>query len=236
MTVRIGTAGWSIPRSCAGRMPGEGTHLQRYGARLNCAEINSSFHRPHRAATYARWAASVPEDFRFAVKLPKHITHTLRLADCEAALAGFAEQVAGLGAKRGPVLVQLPPSLGYAPEIVAPALDALQALLPGHVAIEPRHPGWFAPEIDAMLARRRIARVAADPPVPAGAGDPGGWPGLRYHRLHGSPRTYWSAYDADAIADQAQRIASEPGEVWTIYDNTASGAALANALDLIARL
>jgi uncharacterized protein YecE (DUF72 family) len=73
--VRIGTAAWSIPREHAAPFPVAGSHLERYAAVLNAVEINSSFYRPHRTATYERWAASVPEDFHFAVKIPKAITH-----------------------------------------------------------------------------------------------------------------------------------------------------------------
>jgi len=90
--------------------------------------------------------------------------------------------------------------------------------------------------VDAMLAERRIARVLADPPMPATAAEPGGWRGLTYLRLHGTPRIYWSSYDAAQLDALAARVAAIESEVWTIFDNTASGAALANALDLQARL
>lgn len=237
MAVRIGTAGWSIPRAAAERVPGEGTHLQRYAARLNCAEINSSFHRPHRPGTYARWAAAVPDDFRFAVKLPKTITHERRLADCGDLLATFAGEVAGLEGKRGPLLVQLPPSLAYPADAALRFFDALDTALGGQVVIEPRHASWYADDVDALLVERRIARVAADPPKPEAAAVPGGWRGLAYYRLHGAPRIYWSPYSPEAIAAQAEQVRAQPAdEVWTIYDNTASGAALADALDLIERL
>ena len=63
--MQIGTAGWVIPQQSAERSAGEGSHLQRYARVMNCVEINSSFHRAHRPATWARWAEAVPEDFRF---------------------------------------------------------------------------------------------------------------------------------------------------------------------------
>ena len=77
--IRIGTAGWSIPKEHAGAFPVEGSHLERYGAVLDAVEINSSFYRPHRRATYERWAGAVPEHFRFAVKVPRAITHHLHV-------------------------------------------------------------------------------------------------------------------------------------------------------------
>ncbi|MGZ8812269.1 MAG: DUF72 domain-containing protein [Thermoanaerobaculia bacterium] len=77
--VRIGTAGWSIPRAAAFRVESAGTQLERYSGLLSCAEINSSFHRPHAASTYAKWRDTTPPDFRFAVKVPRTITHELKL-------------------------------------------------------------------------------------------------------------------------------------------------------------
>src|SRR4051812_20947787 len=105
----VGTSGWSIPRAAAAEFAGEGTHLARYGRRLRGAEINSCFYRPHAAATYAKWAAATPDWFQFAVKLPKTITHELKLARARTPLERFLDETAGLGGKRGPVLVQLPP-------------------------------------------------------------------------------------------------------------------------------
>jgi hypothetical protein len=71
----VGTAGWNIPRIHRDRFAADGSQLQRYASRLNAAEINTSFYRPHEAAVYRRWAGSVPASFRFAVKVPKLITH-----------------------------------------------------------------------------------------------------------------------------------------------------------------
>ena len=101
LNVRIGCAGWSLPRAESSRFAAAGSHLERYASRFDAVEINSSFHRPHRPATYARWSASVPPAFRFSVKLPKAITHVLRLQDAGDPLATFLSEVAGLGEKLG---------------------------------------------------------------------------------------------------------------------------------------
>src|SRR6187200_649412 len=111
--IRVGTAGWSIPRAFAFRFDSVGTHLQRYSRRLRCTEINSSFYRPHAAATYAKWRDSTPPDFRFAVKMPRTITHELKLQDAREPFVAFLVQTDGLAQKRGPILVQLPPSLSF---------------------------------------------------------------------------------------------------------------------------
>ncbi|MDB5683662.1 MAG: hypothetical protein JWM75_1360 [Sphingomonas bacterium] len=236
---RIGVAGWSIPGPVADQLPGPGTHLERYAGRFNAAEINSSFHRPHRPATYARWAQSVPPDFRFAVKLPKTITHGLRLIDAGALIERFADEVAGLGDRRGPILVQLPPSLAFVPDVAATFFDLIDTVLGAPIVCEPRHPSWFEADADALLLAHRVARVAADPAKVPAAAVPGGWPAIAYFRLHGSPQIYRSAYGAEAVAAHAatvKALAAGGAETWTIYDNTASGAAMADGLLLLPQL
>jgi uncharacterized protein YecE (DUF72 family) len=231
--VRVGTAGWALPAPVRDAFPAAPSDLARYAGRFDAVEINSSFHRPHRRATYERWAASVPEDFRFAAKLPKTITHGLKLQGCEAEVARFAEEVGGLGAKRGPVLVQLPPSLVFDAPVAGAFFTGLSASLGGAIVCEPRHPSWFEPGADALLTNHRVARVAADPaPVPAAA-VPGGWRGLAYLRLHGSPSMYRSGYEPEARAEWARRIrpcAKAGTPVWTIFDNTTLGRATPDAL------
>jgi uncharacterized protein YecE (DUF72 family) len=85
-----------------------------------------------------------------------------------------------------------------------------------------------------MLAGLRIVRVAADPAVVPRAAEPGGWPGLHYYRLHGSPRMYYSAYSPDTLDALAQRLAGHDGSAWCIFDNTAEGAATHDAMALAA--
>lgn len=234
--IRIGTAGWSIPAAHAAHFPPDGSHLARYAARLPAAEINSSFYRPHRPATYARWAETVPEDFRFAVKVPKEITHGLQLVQAEAPLARFLEEVRSLGSKLGPLLLQLPPSLDFRPEVLNTFLDTLRARFDGPLVCEPRHPSWFAGEADALLAAHGIPRVAADPPPAPGAARPGGAATLRYWRLHGSPRRYYSPYAPERLDRLAALLREADAESWVIFDNTAEFHAAGDALSLMARL
>lgn len=202
--IYLGCAGWSISRPYVDAFPAQGSHLQRYARRLNAVEINSAFYRPHRPETYARWAASVPTTFRFSVKLPRTITHEQCLHACGPLLDGFLAQCGQLGERLGCLLVQLPPSLAY----------------------------------DAQSARRffealRIAQVAASPPRLVSDAEPGGWPGLEYWRLHGEPRVYYSAYSdhyLQALAARLRASAASQTDIWCIFDNTAAGAALGNAL------
>jgi uncharacterized protein YecE (DUF72 family) len=234
----VGTAGWSIPRPSAGRCPLPGSHLVRYARHFLCAEINSSFYRPHSAATYARWAASTPDTFRFSIKLPRDITHHQELRRPRPLLEQFLSEIAGLGNKRGPVLIQLPPSLEFDARVAGRFFSCLRERDEGLLACEPRHPSWFEGRADALLTSFRVARVAADPARAATAERPGGWNGLVYFRLHGSPHIYWSKYDDGYLAALTSQILAIPPtvDVWTIFDNTAAGAAFENAWILDHRL
>jgi uncharacterized protein YecE (DUF72 family) len=174
----------------------------------------------------------VPDDFAFAVKLPKAITHEARLVDVASPLDRFLEETDGLGTKRRPILIQLPPSLTFNASIVADFFALLGDRTANDLVCEPRHRSWFTPEAGELLVRYRVARVAADPPPVAGAGEPGGWPGLRYTRLHGSPEIYRSNYDATAIEHHAADARNVGVESWTIFDNTMMGAATVNALEM----
>lgn len=233
--MRIGCAGWSLPRSEQERFPEAGSHLERYASHFRAVEINSSFHRPHRPATYARWSASVPSAFRFSVKLPKTITHGQRLRDAGGLVETFLSEASGLGDKLGCLLVQLPPSLSFEASVASAFFADLRSRSAGTVVCEPRHPTWFTPEADGLLEQLEIARVAADPACVPDAAEPGGWRGVSYYRLHGSPRIYFSAYSEEYLAALAERIredAEKGRTVWCIFDNTTLGAATGNALDL----
>ncbi len=234
----IGCAGWSVPPAHTAEFVTIGSHLERYSARFNAVELNSSFYRPHRPATYARWAATVPEDFRFAVKVPKQITHTQRLRDVDVQVERFLDDVVALGPKLGPLLVQLPPSMSFDAAAVSTFFGLLREWFSGEIVCEPRHLSWFSAEADHLLAARQVGRVAADPALVPRASVPGGWQGLVYYRLHGSPRIYYSAYGTDYIEQLAQTLASVGPDVslWCIFDNTAAGAATQDALLLQQKL
>lgn len=235
--VRIGCAGWSLPRAEQEHFPEAGSHLERYASRFNAAEINSSFHRPHRPTTYERWSGSVPQSFRFSVKLPKTITHNLRLQQAGELLETFLAEAGGLGEKLGCFLIQLPPSLSFDRAVVSDFFADVRSRTSVHLACEPRHPSWFSPQVDEFLGEIQVARVGADPACVPEAAQPGGWPGLRYYRLHGSPRVYYSVYSEPEIDALAARIqAEEDRDAWCIFDNTTLGGATRNALELRARL
>jgi uncharacterized protein YecE (DUF72 family) len=208
--------------------------LQRYSGRFPAVEINSSFYRPHRPATYAKWADSVPAGFRFSVKVPKQITHERRLHDCEGLVDEFLGQCSQLREKLGCLLIQLPPSLAFDNTQAEGFFKALRDRYQGHAVLEPRHPSWLTPEAMALLEKERIARVAADPSPLPGGDQPAGWAGVRYYRLHGSPRIYYSAYEDAWLQRLADLLKAAPDTpTWCIFDNTASGAATPDALRLL---
>ncbi|UXH76584.1 DUF72 domain-containing protein [Roseateles amylovorans] len=237
----IGTAGWSIPRASADAFPAEGSHLARFAQVLHCAEINTSFYRRHRPDTYVRWAEETPPHFRFAVKLPRAITHEGALRRARQPLAQFLDEVSGLGSKLAVLLVQLPPSMAFESRPVRTFFDLLRQRFDGAVVCEPRHASWFQPKADALLVAMRVGRVAADPAREPAAALPGGWLGphgdgagaVIYHRWHGSPRVYWSRYDAAWLNERALAWQQWPdtADRWAIFDNTASGEAVPNALE-----
>jgi len=236
--IRVGCAGWNIPRQAIAHLASAKNHLGRYSQIFNCCEINSSFYRPHKKETWERWASSVPAGFQFSVKAPRTITHESKLNCSPEMLSAFLEQIKLLGDKLGPVLVQLPPSLGFDYPSARKFLSLLRAYYSGDVVWEPRHASWFDESAEDLLAEFQIARVVADPACVPAANQPGGWSGLAYFRLHGSPRRYFSSYSEDFLNALSAQLAwsHDQARVWCIFDNTGSGAAIQNALELNTKL
>jgi uncharacterized protein YecE (DUF72 family) len=208
--------------------------LQRYARVLRGVEINTSFYRDHSRETYARWATQTPRGFRFSVKMPRSITHDARLRGARRPLEQFLLGVSGLGARLGPLLVQLPGSQLFERRVASKFFGLLRERYDGAVVCEPRHASWFEPAAERLLVRQRIGRVAADPAAVPIAAHPGGWPGIVYYRLHGSPRKYWSVYEPDRVLAWSRVLASLPRRTsaWCVFDNTAGGGGAANALQM----
>jgi len=236
--LRIGTAGWAIRREHQTSFAGQGSHLARYARVFNAVEINSSFYRPHRPSTYAKWAGETPKAFAFSVKMPRAITHNAKLRNADGLLQAFFGECGALGGKLGCTLIQLPPSLVFDATIAGEFFRSFRKIYDGRAALEPRHASWFTKAAENLLVRFEIARVAADP-VPAmmkglsSASLPGGWNGFEYWRLHGHPKIYYSDYDAHFLDALAKCVS--PG-AWVIFDNTALGHATENARDLAERM
>ena len=230
--ILVGCAGWSLATAVQPLFPEPGSHLERYAQVLPAVEINSSFYRPHRAGTYARWRDSVPPSFRFSVKLPKEITHERRLRDTAAAVNVFLDAACHLGERFGCLLVQMPPSLAFDAATADALFSHLRDRVGVAIACEARHQTWFGPEAAALLAQFDVCRVLADPKVALDPA-PALYQGTVYVRLHGSPVIYHSDYPTAFLQKNAAWLLEQHSmgrQVWCIFDNTASGAALPNAL------
>jgi uncharacterized protein YecE (DUF72 family) len=242
VTVRIGISGWTYPRWRGTFYPKglpQRQELRYASERMNSVEINGSFYSLQRRSSFEAWAASVPEDFVFAVKGGRFITHMKKLSGIETPLANFlAAGVLALDQKLGPILWQLPPNLGFN----ADRMDAFFAQLPRSAgsaaeiaahhdqrvpddraltkavhpryrlrhAIEPRHESFRTPEFYRLLRRYKMALVISD--------NPGKWPifteittDLMYLRLHGHDQLYVSGYSDQELDDWAAKIRS-----WTV--------------------
>jgi uncharacterized protein YecE (DUF72 family) len=229
---RIGCAGWSLPAAHRAAFARRASVLETYAQVFDAVEINSSFYRPHQARTYLRWAESVPAHFRFSVKMPREITHDAALRGVARPLDRFLGEAGALGTRLGGLLIQLPPGLVHVRRVAANFFALLRRRHEGAVALEPRHPSWFDPEVDALLREHRIARVAADPPRTLLDGAPGGHAGWRYFRWHGTPRIYYSRYGDTALRALCALAMRAPARCWCIFDNTAAGHAIGDALRL----
>lgn len=239
--IRVGLAGWSeaVGRQSSFFPVPEGSGLpalSRYASAFDFVEINATFYRQFRPATFAVWAGEVPDDFRFSVKMHRLITHYTRLKRPDL-LDPFFGSVAGLGKKLGAILVQLPPSLAFEDEVAESFFDALRRRYSGAAVCEPRHDSWGDHAAAKLLRRHRIGRVHTDIPEPEPEPGPGDVRLPLYVRLHGAPRRYYSSYQAGQLSQLAAFLRDNPGRSrFVVFDNTASGAAVRNAFELLALL
>jgi uncharacterized protein YecE (DUF72 family) len=267
--VRIGVSGWRYPRWRGDFYPKglpQRLELSYAAERMTAVELNGSFYSLQRPSSYAAWAAAVPEDFRFAVKGGRYITHMKKLAGVETPLANFfASGVLALGAKLGPVLWQLPERLAFdadrlesffalLPRTTSEVADlaarhddklaedrvltATAVDLPVRHALEPRHRSFESEEAREVLRRNDICMVIAD--------SAGRWPQMpdatsnfRYVRLHGETELYASGYTDESLdrwAAQCRRWLDEGHDVHVYFDNDAKGHAPYDAVRLLDRL
>lgn len=231
--IHVGIAGWNNPPEQRIKRQVGQSHLAYYAKHFDCVEINTSFYRPHRNHTYERWRDATPESFRFAVKMPRSITHECALHGARGEIARFFAGIEGLRPKLAVILVQLPPSLQFDARSVRAFFKSVPRLPGTHLVCEPRHISWFSKSADAALRQAMVSRVAVDPARNEGASLPGGDHQLAYFRWHGSPKMYYSSYRADQLRSLAATIDDcRSPETWCMFDNTARYAAWVNALSI----
>ncbi len=267
--IRVGISGWTYPGWRGDFYPPGLPHRREleYAARqLTSIEINGSFYSLQRPSSYLSWREQVPDDFVFAVKGGRFITHLKKLRDVERPLANFyASGVLNLGAALGPMLWQLPATTRFDASVLADFFDLLPrttteaarlalrhddkvsgdrvwsgevAERPLRHALEPRHPSFATDEALGLLHDHDVALVVAD--------SAGKWPcfdqaagSFVYVRLHGDTELYTSGYSDAALDVWAARLAAwtDGGrDAFVYFDNDAKGFAPHDARRLLARL
>ena len=268
-TVRVGISGWRYPAWRGDFYPKglpQRRELEYAGEQLTSIEINGSFYSLQRPTSYAAWRGDVPDDFVFAVKGPRYVSHLKRLKDVEIPLANFfASGLLGLGPTLGPVLWQLPENFRFDADVLDAFLAGLplttaeaaelatrhddkvpddRALTtaeddrPLRYALEFRSQTFATPGAYDVLRRHGVATVLAD--------TAGRWPrvdedtgSVRYARLHGDQELYTSGYTDRALDEWAERCrgwADAGQDVFVYFDNDMKGYAPHDAMRLIARL
>ncbi|WP_405738550.1 DUF72 domain-containing protein [Streptomyces sp. NBC_00028] len=232
MTRYVGTSGWQYkdwrgafyPAGCPTRL-----WLEEYAAHFPTVEINNAFYRLPSRENFEAWRERVPTDFVVAVKASRYLTHIKRLKDPEEPVHRLMTHAEGLGARLGPVLLQLPPTL----KADAALLDACLACFPPgtRVAVEPRHESWWTPEVREVLESRSAALCWADvrahPVTPLWRTTDWG-----YVRFHEGRAKDWPRYGRRSLETWAARIEdtwSAREDVYAYFNNDPNAAAVENA-------
>ena len=171
----------------------------------------------------------MPAHFRFAVKVPKEITHLRRLADADEPLERFLAEAGALGEKLGPLLLQLPPSFAFDGQRVSAFLRRLRGRTQGRRGLRAAAPELVLGRGGAVALRVPDRAGGRRSGPGAGRGGARRVAGLAYYRLHGSPRMYYSPYALGRL-DALEHRLSGSGTAWCIFDNTAEGWATHDAL------
>jgi uncharacterized protein YecE (DUF72 family) len=235
----IGTSGWSYKDWKSAFYPDKmapSDYLSYYAQHFKTIEINTSFYHLPRTTTIAKWMAAVPADFFFCPKMSRYITHEKKLSAPAETLPRFFEVFEPMQKQLGPILIQLPPSLGFNEEIAIPFFETLQDRYGAYqFALEIRHPSWLDHRPIQMLEQHHISLVHAES-------------GKRwiqteiitdkniYLRFHGPDGSYTTCYDQDVMESYAKIILDRILEghiVWVFFNNTDHGYALQNARTFI---
>jgi uncharacterized protein YecE (DUF72 family) len=219
--------------------------LAYYASLFNSLEINRSFYKVPMPATFEKWAATVPEDFRFTVKLGRHITHEKGFVFRPVDIDTFMAAANRLGAKKGCLLIQLPPGLRWSDQNADQLKVLLQRIrqsvpehfgpgLPWKLAVEFRHPSWYVSTVNGMLDSFHASLVLQDMPASAVSVPNKGAPFI-YIRFHGPAGDYKGGYAEDCLQAWAKRInawRADGKEVYVYFNNTI-GDAVANGRSLM---
>jgi uncharacterized protein YecE (DUF72 family) len=235
----IGTSGWNY-KTWRDDFYGDTPQKQwlRFCAdRFTSIEVNGTFYRLLEKSTFKKWRDATPEDFPFAIKGHRYVTHNKKLLDVEESVIRCRESASPLGKRLAVVIWQLPASSKKKIERLEKFVKILGRWKSTRQTIEFRHKSWFDDEVKKCLSEHSIAVCISDAP---------NWPmwgevttDLVYIRLHGHTRKYVSSYSKPALKKWATRIQTwlkENRDVHVYFDNDAEGAAPKNALTLLGML
>jgi uncharacterized protein YecE (DUF72 family) len=236
MSMLVGTSGWQYD-DWRGRLypPGlpKRLWLERYAECFDTVENNNAFYRLPRRETFESWRDRTPDGFVMAVKASRYLTHIRRLKNPAEPVERLLGTAQGLGAKLGPILLQLPPNLRADPGLLAECLHHFPAGV--RVAVEPRHPSWWTDEVRDVLTRYAAALCWADrrgrPLTPLWR--TAGWAYLRFHEGAAHP---WPTYGDRALRTWAGRLTDTWGaeaDAYVYFNNDPGGAAVRNATRFI---
>jgi uncharacterized protein YecE (DUF72 family) len=230
VAVRIGTSGFMYEHWRRRFYPpgARGSELEFYAQTFDTVELNVTFYRMPSKATFRAWASRVPDDFVFAVKASRYLTHIKRLRDPRESVDALIERASELGSHLGPVLLQLPPDLALDLEGLIGVLDAFPRRV--RLAVEPRHESWFVNDVQDVLEEHGAALCLADrrgPVTPLW--HTAGWGYLRFHSGAATPR---SCYGEAALRTWADRLRDTWGpnpSGYVYFNNDFNGCALRDA-------
>jgi uncharacterized protein YecE (DUF72 family) len=238
-----GTSGMVVPAANKAAFPEpfrDQPRLAYYASLFNSLEVNSSFYKVPMPSTFEKWAATVPDHFRFTVKLGRHITHERGLIFRDKDIDHFMTAADFIGSKKGCLLIQFPASL-HATDANFSQLQLLLARImvsdPTHswkLAVEFRHVSWYSPDILTRLPEPYWASVVLHD-MPASAITSPGDNGFIYLRFHGPAGDYKGGYTDDRLLSFARKIQAWRGEgkdVFVYFNNTI-GDALVNVNTLV---
>jgi len=226
---RIGTSGWIYPHWKEVFYPSQvpqSRWLEFYATHFDTVEVNATFYRLPKARTFENWHERTPENFLWAIKANKYITHTKRLKDSKEPLERLYEGLKGLKKKVGPILFQLPPGLSFEPDLFRQFSKNLNTSY-RHV-FEIRHPSWVHEHVFEILRENNVAFCLSD--------TAGRYPyhevltaDFLYIRLHGSKKLYASKYTEKELQAWAEKIKDWNMETYLYFDNDYQGYAIENA-------
>jgi uncharacterized protein YecE (DUF72 family) len=235
---RVGTSGWSYQDWAQGVFYPKGVRsgkwLEYYATQFDCVELNASFYRMPQEQTIKDWQKRVPEHFKFCPKMSRFITQLKKLHDVELPLSTFFERFDNIKSNLGPVLIQLPPSLGFHRERAEHFFQLLKPHCDYRFALEVRHKTWLGEEALGLLRQYDIALVISQsdgrfPYSEAATAD------FMYLRFHGPGALYASDYVQEMLADYAHKIKTwlkESRAAWAFFNNDFFAYAVKNARQL----